>query len=832
MSEVSAEHGISPERLQADLQQRWLRHRRLEPVPDQPVVHLLRDGDSDQLLSSLENHLGSNVPHARLDVGEEPPSVERRRSVQIRDLLDSAAGSLREHDSWPRVGRLRFPRYTMLSWLLQQNDQRPELTHRPGSNIRDRLHDYLIERGRRRRKNEADGESRSAAWNSAAEQLPWYLFVLSLLLFPLYYGLWVRFGRVPRWFMRQHYLAPRESADFPAFAQRLISTPSQWENAQEVRKLLVHAFLADLSDTYTRRVWRWRWVPRDSYPVLLLADLEPGTIGEALVGLLNDVRNETGATDPLLVIGSGAEPLRGEETSQGSAGLDGWQKSLQDARRRRSPTAWYVPLRVGSAPDEPGFGRALPLLKRSRLLRRLPALGLIVLLLGTTGGYFVHREQHCGLWTPWANPDLSTTALWESTGECIGISDGGYQFSRDMADAAELVQLQKIIAEQNRLAEQNHVQYPDRPYATIVYFGTLTTADADSTTLAGTVEELKGLINAQRDARIAQLPLRILLANGGAAMRRGAEVAERIAALAERETEAPVVGVVGMGGSWRGTDAAIKRLERATLPMVGITTSADHLPGLSKLYHQIAPSNAQEARVVGSYVRAMRPAPPTGVTVYYDQNDPYSNNLAEDVHRELAPSTPRLRMDPRGNPTAFWQEIPCGQDELAFFSGRADQLGAFLSAVQRRCGDLPNYPRLLASDDTTKFVLDHEMRERRNVVLDYVSFNGVPAWDSGLDGRSLLARDSIAVLQQAILNVKATPNGVPLNGATVWSGINQIYGLTPVHGTSGDIDYGSASGQIPVDKAIFILRVHGGTQQTERILTCGKPFVEAGPCPG
>ncbi|MCI2418028.1 hypothetical protein MOQ72_11385 [Saccharopolyspora sp. K220] len=865
MSETPANRGIAVSRLSEGLEQRWLRRNRFGRFPDQPVVHLLRDTDADALITQLSEHFGRTVPHAELDVGAAPNSSDREQSAQLREQLADAALALLEHDSRRRIGRLRFPRYSLLVWLLKQNQPRRELIHQPQGVIRESLHAYL----RRRWKRTRQSEHRSAAWAAAAGQLPWYLLLVSLSILPLYYALWVRWGSAPRWFMRQRYLAPRESADFPSFAQRLMTTPSQWESPEEVRKLLVHAFLTDLAVVHTRRPWRWRWVSKDCYPVLLLRNLRPGTIGETLVKLLNDVRNETGAPDPLLVVAAGEQQLRDAPVLHESGTLKEWQANLEAARRRRSPTAWYVPLRISEAPvDEEQsnpLGRAVPRLKHSKLLRRIPVILIILLVFGSTGGYFEHRSNHCGIWTPWRNPDL----WWQDaepepaqnaddgpqdSGTCIGISDGTYFFLTDIPDSVRpqedieqeklLRGLQENIAQQNALAVDSHQRDPvRRPLVTVIYFSTLTIRDLDSSTLAGVANELQGLIAAQEEARGANVPMRILLANGGEGMRHGRLVADRIVDFAARSTAAPVIGVVGLGGSWKETKDSIKALEPAALPVIGTVTSASDLPESSRLYHQVGPSNKREAEVVAAYLLHNKTdengqlRPPDGVTVFFAKGDHYSENLAANLAEQLTSKVTRFKAE-SGDPSEV--EIPCGPQETVFFAGRTDDLSDFLSKVEGDCSLHPNaYPHLMAGDDATQVKLDQEMAGRPGVSVDYVSFDDVPKQNSPtpgqssptLRGRALLAFDAVKLLYFAVDKVKTTDSRIPLTGATVWRGIAEFNGANPFPGSSGAIDFGTPSGQVPVDKAISVLRKTSGTPEPGYVLVCGRGVHPTGRCP-
>jgi len=64
------------------------------------------------------------------------------------------------------------------------------------------------------------------------------------------------YGIVPeaRWFMRrQTFMVPEHSSDFFGFAERLTAGRLDEQNAAQLHKLLVHAFLEDLRQAYRRR---------------------------------------------------------------------------------------------------------------------------------------------------------------------------------------------------------------------------------------------------------------------------------------------------------------------------------------------------------------------------------------------------------------------------------------------------------------------------------------------------------------------------------------------------------------------------------------------------
>ena len=839
MTETQAGKAISALDLLHEISPGWVRNRRFSPIPDQPIVHAVRTSGSEELIEQVASHLGAVVPHAVLDVGPElaplapdadrndPEAIalQREQSVQVRTLLDDAVNQLRDHGSAKRMGRLRFPRYALTSWLLKKNLRATDADDPSNNDVRDELHSYL--KAGRRKHADQDNQS-AAAWSTVFENLPWYVAIFALVAFPLYYAWWIRRGRVPRWLLRQHYLAPKESADFPGFAQRLIRTPSENENADQVRKLLVHAFLSDLADSYHR--WRWRSVPKDCYPVLLLKDLRPGTVGELLVRLLNDVRNETGARDPLLVIAAGDKSLPGADAPPSPITLAQWKRGLTNARRKRSHTAWYVPQWVsGRKVELPG--RAVLRRKHSKRWRRVPLVLVILLVLGSTTGYALQVRHHCGLWMPWRDTGLANSPA----GECVGLSDT-YTFSADVKPKNNpdpgapqtLGDAQQAIMDNNTRALAEN---PGQWIPTVVYLGMLTSAKGSSSALEGTVQDLRGVIKAQEDGFERGKPVRVLLANGGTRMERSAEVAEQIVAAAKVDPR--IVGVIGLAGSWDSNVRAVRTLGEAGIPTIGTTTSSSELPRSSDLFYQIAPGNEREAEIIAHYLAHVHTRPER-VHIYYSRSDRlYSEDLAVKSEAALRAKGIDTMMHALDDSKDEQGPLPCGGSQTALFADRADAFSAFLSELQSAGCETP--PHLLASDDTSKFVLAEKAGNFIGTTIDYVSFyESAGPQPSGLDGRGLLSLDAVNLVLEAL--DRAGQDARPLNGQTVWRGITSIDGAPPLPAASGDLGFWTSGEnaqpvQVPVDKAISVLRVRGGSAQTDVQLQCGRGVKQQDDCP-
>ena len=99
----------------------------------------------------------------------------------------------------------------------------------------------------------------------------------------------------------------------------------------------------------------------------LIDNAAEGSAGYRLMQLVNDVRNETGQSDQLLVVCTSGQvpqaPVK-ENVAESDSGklLDGdlayddedyrkWAKKLPGSRRARVDTAWYLPISVTDSED-------------------------------------------------------------------------------------------------------------------------------------------------------------------------------------------------------------------------------------------------------------------------------------------------------------------------------------------------------------------------------------------------------------------------------------------------------------------------------------------------
>ncbi|RKT73371.1 hypothetical protein DFJ66_6703 [Saccharothrix variisporea] len=97
-------------------------------------------------------------------------------------------------------------------------------------------------------------------------------------------------------------LAPAVAVVVVAAGRVAVRGGAEVADAATVKKLLVHAFLNDLRTAYGTDTFRLRRFRRTTYPLVLLDNVTEDNVGVELLHLINDVRKETPAHAPLLVV--------------------------------------------------------------------------------------------------------------------------------------------------------------------------------------------------------------------------------------------------------------------------------------------------------------------------------------------------------------------------------------------------------------------------------------------------------------------------------------------------------------------------------------------------
>lgn len=666
------------------------------------------------LLDGLRTPKSRQVPHARVDAAG---------GDGLRELLSSAAEDL-VIGPFGRGHPLRFRRFWFLDWLMNQSELEGTERERRAE---------LVRRVRRASGPRSElpklGASVLTGW-SGLVLLVVSAFVPAIVFRVLVSGRVPGPGRVFRWLMRQRY-ASRQSSDFWAFALRLTDNAKGHRDPDQVRRLLVHAFLQDLRDQYRRVPWRIRPWRRTAYPVLLVDNVRGDGPGADLLRLIAVVRKHSDSADPLLVVTAedGTCPV---ELPPG----DVVPLALADDALRR----WRELPR-----GERGSGRFLVRIPALSGLERFPA--LIPEIEPRRPPWLVHRAAlvlvpllpvlaSCAWLLQGLRSDCSPVHFGGRVdvsmedGQCVGYSDDARQF---FGSDEGLRKIQGKIFEQNQEAKDIAEGNVGRPQVTVVYLGTLTKpgVNPDEETFAAEREELEGIAVAQHQAKLdaavdPNAPvLRVVVANAGLEMRSAEKVARSLTSL--QRDDPTVVGVVGLVESRTWTRDALKSLRQTGLPVIAPTLSADGVGSVSTQYLQIAPPNLDQAAMVRQYtVDVVRKK---SLVNYYsfgaggkeaDETDLYVNTLRQDLKAAF----------PGGDyQEHYWNGQSLGEvcpkdgqlDGVVFFGGRYSEFGGFAKQLAKDCSG--NMPVVIGDDSVNRYMANASLRELapENLRLAYVS---------------------------------------------------------------------------------------------------------------
>lgn len=724
-----------------------------------PLVCLYRDPESMDFLTPLAGALrnaGPAIPVAHVDAEEAAGrNLERWREARSRTppllpLLDELRHQL-------GVGTHNGPRLTRFD-LYRLVDMLTGTRFPPPAGRDDRAQVAELISAWNRGQVRAEGSELQESAPGSITQL--LIFLVRLTPLPRWARTYLlRFSRDVRWLMRrQHFMTPNHSVDFPDFAERLSVGRRESESEEQLKKLLVHAFLEDLRRVYRRR--RLKVVPnlrgwrRTAYVVALLENVSAENGGGELLQLINAVRNETGEADPLLVVAESDEssltagnelPVAAPEDA--FAALERWRRSLPSKRQRRTDDARYLPIRLpagagsgagasssGHWPEEEAFrARRAPVLARPRVMSGLVAVALAACLTpAAVIGWRLHQHDCLRvLDTTEIRADLVEVAPDDP--QCVGYSSSGGQL---FGDNPRLLWGQRAVQAQNEVARGLHRANPDRPYLALVYFAGFTHLETDVDTDHAIAEELEGLLLQQRKLNIKSKTgplLRIIVANGGDEMRAAVTVTRRmlLPLLAE---DSSVLGVIGLDRTVEETRAAIKELGRRGVPVVATTLTGSGLLKITPLYFQLVPGNDQQAVLIDGYADAIDA---TEVTVYHPrltERESYIRTLVEEMKarrpethvmswEDSVSSLPRLCVDQRDR-----------SRELVYYVGREDDFGDFLTQLTEGC--VPErLPGIVGADAVSRFIVNEE--SRRNPV-----FAGRPVSYVGMGGHAVFAGSS------------------------------------------------------------------------------------------
>lgn len=736
----------------------FYRSKTEEVVGDQPLplLYLESEASPTPFLHALEQKLDEGrpaIPHAYVDVSSVSAEVDKRWPPEAREtqpllpLLDVLSHRLSEvHVGTERL--TRFDHYRLVDWLTSKR-----LPRKPGRDDRASVIELLRQWTG---KTGEDGEALNRAVDAFIPNLVTRLGLGLVAWVGSKAGFRWLGKRVPglaresKWFMRgQNFALPHHSIEFLGFAERLTLGRRESENEEQIKLLLVHAFLEDLRISFRRRR---RFLPRragfrrTAYIPVLLDGVTKDNGGWELLELINDVRNETGEADPLLVIAAssvqpalserlGTTPVAPEETADA---LATWREELPRKRQMLAPDARYLMIRLPfPSPDRkkwkgtPAF-QAAPVkwLARPRRLETIIAAVAVVLLLPGFVTVQNHIQANCSLVGAAVSPGVSTRLVdVDGNAECVGYSDNSNQI---FGSNERLRWTQEAVFAQNEEAERLHDADPGRPFVSLLYFSSLTHRDTNPDADHSRAEELEGMLLKQRqqnDRSRSEPLLRIVIANGGAMMKKAPEVLRDVLTpLLNRDPS--IIGVIGLDRSVAETQEVITELGSLGVPTIGTTLTEASLPDRSAMYFQLIPGNLRQADLVRRYAQHVAASK---VTIYHPplmKGDVYLDDLVAVLGQELAREKVQYQAVPW---TRSPQELQsqCVEDhsrEMVFYAGREEDFGEFLRAIGKDCYDKNRLPRIVADDAIIRFIAQKASRVHDSLAgmrVSYVSMAGL-----------------------------------------------------------------------------------------------------------
>jgi hypothetical protein len=644
-----------------------------------PMLCLVRAEDNGALLKGLARYLAKarpgRMPHVvyryesrTSDIGPADSGLEVRRAPAAHEDAADIAEILRQISQGLAGGagsRIRFARFGLVRWLITQDLESEDADSDTVLRTRLRQRDLAGARyaGVFSKQVPELMDDSLTRWGRFLQLLPpvWFLARIS--------------GRVPgvgqeyRWLLRQPYLAPRDPGTVLGFAERLTVKQRMDEDAEQVLRLLMRAFLSDVSRAYRRPLWRPRGARRTTYPVVFLDGVTRANNGYRLLRLINDVRNDSGDFDPLVFV-SASQSVPPDAAlpdvsvapapvpaSAAVDAYDDWCRRILLDSRRRARTAWYLPVRVPSVLTRPvGPDSAGPYLALSQDIRRPPgfviqpppfwarrwiAVFTVTALLAAFGGSVYRMDRsHCGRLFLLPSAVRLSREQFGTNAVCVGITDGSYRF---LPKDRLITTMEATILQQNAAAERDHHLFPHRPYVSLVYTGGLAPSEGTAADFTEQGLELLAYAALQKfqlsENDQYQPLLNIRIASGGPAMAAHATVAAQVRKAATDDPS--IIGVVGLDQSRKATLDLISQLTKDGLPVMSATLSADQLNSISPLYFQTAPYNVDEAAAVWKFAQQLRS--PQGrdgehlkgndVTIVCptDPTDNYSQSLAHDL---------------------------------------------------------------------------------------------------------------------------------------------------------------------------------------------------------
>ncbi|MDJ0344084.1 ABC transporter substrate-binding protein [Streptomyces sp. H10-C2] len=469
-------------------------------------------------------------------------------------------------------------------------------------------------------------------------------------------------------------------------------------------------------------------------------------------------------------------------------------------------------------------------------------------------------------WVLWPKDTSCAAAVRQvgADGQCVGVTDGSYHFSDNLAAVSDLIRTQNEAVDKD-----------GRSFVSIVYLMPMIPGPKDTTTPDSVRHEVQGAYSAlyEADNKLGggDVPrIRLLLANcGGTDEQRDAALEE----IRGRIGPDHIVAVAGLGTS---TDETARMIGKVTgdpesgglqLAAVGSVITADTLAKIHGLV-RTAPTNADEAAAAASFLKQ---PPYAGLKVLMVQDaradDQYSRTLGAAFlavlpSERLAGQVEQYDSSQDGVATAFATRMAnlCAvKPDVIYFAGRGVDLPSFLAPLKNRpCPDRKLI--VLSGDDASQvaqaagFDEIKETLRSGTVRLLYTGLAHPEAWarrpaafpapvtgasgtlgrkgyfqatfplESLDDGQAIMGYDAVTTAVVGARLDSRTSNG-RVTGSRMIQIWQSLHRVDAVHGASGYISFGNDGS--PQDKAVPVIEIGAdGLVHTLAVSSrTGTPFV-------
>lgn len=658
--------------------------------------------------------------------------------------------------------------------------------------------------------------------------LPWVLGALVAVVGVAAQGFasirgWFFYG----WFRRQPVLRRGSWERIAWYALRLANA-----SPEDIERLAVNAMCEDLRQAYKK--WRIPWPSwgRGLYCLLRLQINDPHSVNARFLRLLEDAAALTGHPVPVVVVAAVPDqladprPIAATPLADITGHVGTWRR---EHRSRRMPVRLVIgPGDHAAHPGVPHRFRPVGHQLRAWTYWAVVLAVLPGLIIGFVVVNLSERAAHCG-GLPYVD---------RVKDECVGVvnADGAAPDGLFAKPIADLV---------GRIDANNAFAVESAQYVTLALFGEYSVRQTaqDDTRFPSMVAELTAAEEYQRTLQ-NPLRLRILIVNAGDNYAHGGRAADLVARLADDDPH--MVGVVGLGRSVGGVEAAVDRFDAAKIPNMTTTATADDLGIVgdrpSPYFFRVGPTNFREATLSARFARRTLGARTAVIVQDGTVDDTYTNNLAGDFSTALTAEKVEV-----GAPVAYGASregmsgavaAACARDADVFmYAGRAREFVGFLKALEGSSACGAGVLKVVAGDDVIRVVADHraEIAAMAQTEVYYVALASREMWGEvkptgfvsalragahadAADDNLILTYDAVDVVYRAADRAYRPGDDLPSRGDVLYR-LARTSGPSAWNGSSGVIDFGHGERHDPVNKAVGMLRVE--KEPTPPLVRCG-----------